>query len=46
VNVSKIAQSLGGGGHVSSAGFRSTLSPAETLALVLKKIADEMDNAL
>ena len=43
VNVSKIAQAMGGGGHVSSAGFRSPLSPGETLALVLKKIAEEMD---
>ena len=42
VNVSKIAQTLGGGGHVSSAGFRSSLSPEETLAVVLKKIEEEM----
>ena len=46
VNVSKIAQSMGGGGHVSSAGFKSPLSPEETLALVLKKIAEEMDKTL
>jgi len=46
VNVSMIAQALGGGGHVSSAGFRSRLSPKETLAIVLSKIADEMDKAL
>ena len=46
VNVSKIAQGLGGGGHVSSAGFRSLLSPGETLTVVLKKIAEEMDKAL
>jgi len=45
VNVSKIAQSLGGGGHVSSAGFRSPLNPDETLALALTKIAEEMDKA-
>jgi len=43
VNVSKIAQSLGGGGHVSAAGFKSNMTPAETLALVLRKIEEEMD---
>jgi len=38
VNVSKIAQSLGGGGHVSAAGFKSTLGPVETLATVLERV--------
>ena len=46
VNVSTIAQGLGGGGHVSSAGFRSLLSPEETLSMALKKIAEEMDKTL
>ena len=46
VNVSKIAQALGGGGHVSSAGFRSSLSPDETLTIVLKKIKEEMDKTV
>jgi phosphoesterase RecJ-like protein len=38
VNVSKIAQDFGGGGHVSAAGFRSELGLEETLAAALKKI--------
>jgi len=46
VNVSKIAQGLGGGGHVSSAGFRSLLRPRETLTMVLTKIAEVMDKTL
>lgn len=43
VNVSKIAQSLGGGGHVCAAGFKSPNNIKETLALVLKKINEELD---
>ncbi|MCL2380342.1 MAG: bifunctional oligoribonuclease/PAP phosphatase NrnA [Treponema sp.] len=46
VNVSKVAQSLGGGGHVSSAGFRSPYSVRETLAVVLEKITKEIDKAV
>ena len=46
VNVSKIAQSLGGGGHVSSAGFKSPLSLRETTRVVLKKIEEEMGKAI
>jgi len=42
VNVSKIAQSLGGGGHVSAAGFKSTKSLNDTLGLVLEKINAEL----
>jgi phosphoesterase RecJ-like protein len=38
VNVSKIAQSLGGGGHLTAAGFRSALSVDQTLAEVLAKV--------
>ncbi|AEF83208.1 DHH family phosphoesterase [Leadbettera azotonutricia] len=38
VNVSKIAQSFGGGGHVSAAGFKSKDSIEDTLAKVLAKI--------
>ncbi|MCL2232331.1 MAG: bifunctional oligoribonuclease/PAP phosphatase NrnA [Treponema sp.] len=45
VNVSKIAQAMGGGGHVSSAGFRSPLSLGETLAAVLAKVAEELGKA-
>jgi len=43
VNVSKIAQSMGGGGHVSSAGFKSSMNIKETLKIILKKIEQEMD---
>jgi len=42
VNVSKIAQSMGGGGHVSAAGFKSSRSLDETLQIVLGKISQEM----
>ena len=42
VNVSKIAQSLGGGGHVSAAGFKSKANMDDTLALVLKKVNKEL----
>jgi phosphoesterase RecJ-like protein len=38
VNVSKIAQQFGGGGHVSAAGFRSASGIDETLRQVLGKI--------
>jgi phosphoesterase RecJ-like protein len=38
VNVSKIAQQFGGGGHVTAAGFKSALSIEETLDQVLKKV--------
>ena len=43
VNVSQIAQSFGGGGHVSAAGFRSDRSVDETLAAVLAKIEATLD---
>jgi len=46
VNVSKIAQSMGGGGHVSSAGFRSSMNIEETLQIILKKIEKEMDKSV
>jgi phosphoesterase RecJ-like protein len=42
VNVSKIAQSFGGGGHVSAAGFRSKDSIEETLDKVLMKINEAL----
>ncbi|MDR0623096.1 MAG: bifunctional oligoribonuclease/PAP phosphatase NrnA [Treponema sp.] len=38
VNVSKIAQQFGGGGHVTAAGFKSALSIEETLSRVLEKV--------
>ena len=43
VNVSKIAQSLGGGGHLTAAGFKSSFNVEETLAITLKKINETMD---
>ena len=43
VNVSKIAQSLGGGGHVSAAGFKSPGNMDDTLGVVLKKINEELE---
>ena len=45
INVSKIAQEFGGGGHVMASGFRSTLSIKETLAGVLEKITRALDKS-
>ncbi|MDR2258820.1 MAG: bifunctional oligoribonuclease/PAP phosphatase NrnA [Treponema sp.] len=39
VNVSKIAQQFGGGGHVTAAGFKSALGIEKTLEQVLEKVA-------
>jgi phosphoesterase RecJ-like protein len=44
VNVSKIAQTMGGGGHVSAAGFKSSLSVEETLAVTLEKISEALES--
>jgi phosphoesterase RecJ-like protein len=44
VNVSKIAQVFGGGGHVSAAGFKSKAGIEETLSGVLEKITAVLDN--
>jgi phosphoesterase RecJ-like protein len=38
VNVSKVAQQFGGGGHVTAAGFKSAHGIEETLNEVLKKV--------
>jgi phosphoesterase RecJ-like protein len=43
VNVSKIAQDFGGGGHVSAAGFRSDDNIAETLRAVIAKTSAQLD---
>jgi phosphoesterase RecJ-like protein len=40
VNVSKIAQAFGGGGHITAAGFKSSRKIAETLNMVLKKVEE------
>ena len=42
INVSKIAQTQGGGGHVSAAGFRSKLGLDETIANILSIISGEL----
>lgn len=43
VNVSKIAQELGGGGHATAAGFKSSLNLDDTLGVVLEKISEELE---
>jgi phosphoesterase RecJ-like protein len=45
VNVSQVAQSFGGGGHVSAAGFRSKMDVDETLAEVLAKLVQALKHA-
>ncbi|MDR1375101.1 MAG: DHH family phosphoesterase [Treponema sp.] len=43
VNVSKIAQQFGGGGHATAAGFKSSQGIDETLTKVLEKIESVLD---
>jgi phosphoesterase RecJ-like protein len=43
INVSKLAQTMGGGGHVTAAGFKSTMGINETLDTVLKKVSDALE---
>ncbi|MDR2478684.1 MAG: bifunctional oligoribonuclease/PAP phosphatase NrnA [Treponema sp.] len=43
VNVSKIAQEFGGGGHVSAAGFRSAFGVEETLERALAKAQQQLE---
>ena len=43
VNVSKIAQTMGGGGHATAAGFKSSRDIGETLAAVLSKVSEKLD---
>jgi len=43
VNVSRIAQSMGGGGHITAAGFKSSRNLDETLYVILKKISEEIN---
>jgi phosphoesterase RecJ-like protein len=40
VNVSKIAYEFGGGGHINAAGFKSSLSTDQTLAIALARISE------
>jgi phosphoesterase RecJ-like protein len=43
VNVSKIAQSMGGGGHIAAAGFKSSKNLDETLHTILERISKEIN---
>jgi len=43
VNVSRIAQSMGGGGHISAAGFKSSRNLDETLHIILDRISKEIN---
>jgi len=43
VNVSKIAQSFGGGGHYTAAGFKSSLSTEETIKKVLAAVESRLN---
>jgi phosphoesterase RecJ-like protein len=43
VNVSKIAQAFGGGGHSTAAGFKSAQGISDTLDKILKKVGDILD---
>ena len=43
VNVSKVAQILGGGGHVNAAGFKSSLSIEDTLEKIKSVITGELE---
>jgi phosphoesterase RecJ-like protein len=46
VNVSKIAQGFSGGGHVTAAGFRSSLDLEETLHITLKSLIEKIESQL
>jgi phosphoesterase RecJ-like protein len=43
INVSQLAQTMGGGGHVTAAGFKSSLNMDETLDTVLKKVSEALE---
>jgi phosphoesterase RecJ-like protein len=43
VNVSKIAQNFGGGGHTTAAGFKSSQGIPDTLGKILQKVKDALD---
>jgi phosphoesterase RecJ-like protein len=45
VNVSKIAQAFGGGGHITAAGFKSKIGLVETKNQVLEKVLPLLDPA-
>ena len=43
LNVAKIAQELGGGGHVNASGFKSAFGVDETVAKTLARVAEHME---
>ena len=43
VNVSKLAQTMGGGGHVTAAGFKTTASIDETLHTIFQKVSEALE---
>ena len=43
VNVARLAQYMGGGGHITAAGFKSKVGIKETLEEVLIKVNEELD---
>jgi len=42
INVAKIAQSFGGGGHITASGFKSQVSIEETKRLILDRVCKEL----
>jgi len=45
INVAKMAQSLGGGGHINASGFKSKLDIDKTIALALAMVARHLEKA-
>ena len=43
INVAKIAQEFNGGGHINAAGIKSKLDLDQTLAVVMEKVAQHLD---
>ena len=43
VNVSRLAQTMGGGGHVTAAGFKSKTNIDETLDIILEKVSKALE---
>jgi phosphoesterase RecJ-like protein len=44
VNVSKLAQTMGGGGHVTASGFKSSLDLDATSKVILKRVLEALEN--
>jgi len=45
VNVSKMAQIMGGGGHVNAAGFKSSLDIKDTLEKILSVVTEDLEKS-